>query len=230
MSGAQTSTATQRDEAYEWLESSSSPLTLCGGEAVVLGDMSPALSPSRGAPGSTARRSRACRQGEQAAGPAQRSAGSRRSHTRASPGPGPAGSVPHSTSASAGDEGGRGHGGSPWLIRRGRSRWHLPRRRQARPYGEAGVRPGPGRPAALRARDANPPGSRPGCRGGSRAHPLPPPPPPAAAPACAWRGRGSPWPRPHSSCSRRPRSCSTGPAAATAAGSRFLLHSRTPGS
>lgn len=65
--------------------------------------------------------------------------------------------------------------------------------------GEAGVRPavGPGA-RCLRAGDTNPPGSRPGCRGGPHGHlPTPPPAPAGAAPVRAWWGRGTPRPRPH---------------------------------
>lgn len=67
--------------------------------------------------------------------------------------------------------------------------------------GEAGVRP-LAVPGARRlcAGGTNPPGSRPGCRGGPHGHPPTPAPAPApagAAPVRAWRGRGAPRPRPH---------------------------------
>lgn len=100
---ARTSTATQRDEAYPWPESSSSAVTSRRGEAAV-----PASPPPSS--GSRPRRSRACKHGEQRSGPTQRTSGSSRSPSSASPGPGAAGSVPHSTSESGG--GGRGQSGA----------------------------------------------------------------------------------------------------------------------
>lgn len=147
--GAQTSMATQREEAYACPESTSSPVTFCWDEVVPsTSDHCPASSLSSGprAPrdlgrrgwlvlvrGGRARRRRTSRQGEQAAGPVQRSAGSSRSRARASPWPGPSGSIPHSMSVSGGGQkvavgtgsrvpgwaGGRGGGTYPGGGRRG---------------------------------------------------------------------------------------------------------------
>lgn len=229
--GAQTSTATQREEAYVCPESSSSPVTLGWDEAAPsIGDHRPpsSLSSAPGmpdgagrrrspVPGGRARRRRTSRQGEQAMGPLQRSAGFSRSRARAGPRPSPGSSVPHSTSVSGGRQrAAMGEGPTPQGGRRAVAEAVALTQEAAGEAlggggGEAGGRSGV--PAGPCAGDTDPPGSRPGCRGGPRAHPPSPPPPAAAAatPACAWRGRGRGAPRPHAVHSRRPRSRLHGP-------------------